>query len=340
MRNIFQWIAWGGSIVGMFLYSVCHKPNVCLDRSERLLLVERGVTLEQLALQLKQEGYIQRETTFLWTAYLLRYNPQKSAGHYRLTHCMSNWEAIKKLRASMQHPVKVAFATADGIPSLVEQLVKRTGLSKKRLLDLLHNPQYVARYGFSTENVLTMFIPATYEVYWTITEEQLLSKIHAHYTYFWNKQRLHKAANMSLTPIAVSILASIVQSETNDLQEASIITGVYLNRIRRKMPIQACPTVAYALKKQLPTVQRILEKDIEIDSPYNSYRSIGLPPGPITLPSVAMIDAVLNYVQHDYLFFSAREDFSGLHYFTTSFAAHVKNANKYRKALDALKIMR
>ena len=207
---------------------------------------------------------------------------------------------------------------------------------------MLNDSTILSTYGFTPENVLTMFIPNTYEVYWTITAEKLLAKMYVAYQHFWNITRLAQSKKNKLTPIEVSILASIVQSETNHLQDAAMIAGVYMNRLKCNMRIESCPVLLYSFKHNEDTEikKRVLWEDTYINSPYNSYRKKGLPPGPITLPSVAMIDAVLNYVKHHYFYFSAKEDFSGLHYFSKTYQEHFKNANKYRKALNAKKVMR
>ncbi|ROT47516.1 endolytic transglycosylase MltG [Candidatus Cardinium hertigii] len=319
-------------------YGICYRANILLGQPDRLLIIPRACTLDQLTTQLKKAGYIKNATTFLWTAYILRYKPQYAPGQYQLISNMNNWQLVKMLRGAMQYPVKITFSTATNKEDLVAQLVKRIGIPQEELLHLLNDAKQLLNYGFSAENILTMFIPDSYEVYWTITAEQLLYKIYSNYKRFWNATRLEKAAKMQLSPISVSILASIVQSETNDQQEAAIIAGVYVNRLKRKMPLQSCPVLIYALKEKGIVAKRVLKNDTYIY--INQYRKKELPSGPIALPSVHMIDAVLNYIQHDYLFFSAKEDFSGLHYFTNNYKTHVNNANKYRRVLNALKIMR
>lgn len=341
-KSKIQWILASSCIIYFAFYTICCSVNILVDEPDRLFIIPRGCTLHQLKNKLKKEGYIKNETTFLLVAYLLRYNPRLAPGQYRLTKNMSNWQAVKMLRGAMQQPVKITFSTQSNKRSLVKQLVKHTGIEQEALRSLLNDAQRLATYGFTPENILTMFIPDTYEVYWTITAEQLLSKMYAAYQHFWNTTRRDKATKIQLSPIAISILASIVQSETNNLQEAAMIAGVYLNRLKRKMPIQSCPTLIHALKdkNKKTNFKRVLLHDTYINSPYNSYRNKGLPPGPIALPSVAAIDAVLNYVKHDHLFFSAKEDFSGLHYFTHSFEEHKKNASRYKRVLNKKKVIR
>ncbi|WP_342265565.1 endolytic transglycosylase MltG [Cardinium endosymbiont of Philonthus spinipes] len=338
LKKSIQWMVGLGFLLSITLYAILGHPNIYPPN--RLLIIPRGCTRHQLKEQLQKEGYIKYGVTFLWAAYLLRYHPRCTPGQYQLLGNMNNWQVVSMLRGGRQHPVKLTFSTAANKASLVDQLVRRIGINKEALAALLDDPKKLSSYGFTPENVLTMFIPNSYEVYWNITPEQLLSKMHLAYQHFWNSTRMHKAKQIQLSPTQVSILASIVQAETNDLKEAALIAGVYLNRLKRNMRLQSCPMLVYALRKKQSVVNRVLQKDTYINSPYNSYRKKGLPPGPIGLPSIAMIDAVLNYIPHDYLFFSAKEDFSGLHYFTHDYTEHVKNAHKYRKALNKLNIMR
>lgn len=319
-------------------YLILAWPNV--DETNRSLIIPRGCKRNQLKNKLKNEGYISNGTTFLWTAYLLKYHPKNKPGHYQLVGKMNNWQIVRMLRSGAQHPVRLTFSAATNLAGLVDQLVDPIGVSKEALWKILRDDRQLSCYGFTSENVLTLFIPDTYEVYWTINAEQLLLKMYLAYQNFWNQKRLSKAQEIGLSPIDVSILASIVQAETNDQEEAAIIAGVYLNRLKRNMRLDSDPMLIYALKKDQPNIRRVLQKDTYIDSPYNSYRRKGLPPGPIGLSSKAMIDAVLNYIPHNYLFFSAKEDFSGRHYFAQTYKEHLKNARKYTQALDKLKIMR
>lgn len=327
--------------ISYLFYNIFLCPNILCNPSNPLLVIPKTITLEKLVDKLIHDGYIKNASSFVWTAYLLRYNPSNTPGLYQLKPNMSNFQAVKLLRSGRQTPVKLTFSTAQNTEDLVAQLTKRIGIDTNSLLVYLNDPKTLATYGFTPNNVLTMFIPNTYEVYWTITPEKLLSKMYTAYKNFWNDVRLKKLKRMGLMAIEASILASIVQSETTMNQEAMMIAGVYMNRLKRNMRIQSCPVLLYYLKtKNNESRNRLLCKDTHIQSDYNSYRKKGLPPGPITLPSRAMIDAVLDYTKHDYLYFSAKEDFSGSHYFTKDYQEHVRNANKYRRALNKKKIMR
>ena len=181
-----------------------------------------------------------------------------------------------------------------------------------------------------------MFIPNTHEVYWTISAEQLLEKFKKEYDKFWNEGRLAKAKVLNMTPVEVSILASIVQAETRHNDESPRIAGLYLNRLKMGMPLQADPTLIYAIGNF--DIQRVLNVHKEIDSPYNTYKYAGLPPGPINFPSIISIDAVLNHEEHNYIYMCAKEDFSGYHNFTASLREHNNNARKFQQALNRARI--
>jgi UPF0755 protein len=186
-------------------------------------------------------------------------------------------------------------------------------------------------YGFNKDNIICMFIPNTYEVYYTISADQLIERMYDEYQNFWNEERKQKANELGLSPIEVSILASIVQAESIKRDEAPIIAGLYLNRLKQGIPLQADPTLVFAVGDF--TIKRVLNEHKEVESPYNTYKNKGLPPGPINMPEIATIDAVLNYKPSNYLYMCAKEDFSGYHNFTASYNEHLKNARRYQAAL-------
>ncbi len=178
-----------------------------------------------------------------------------------------------------------------------------------------------------------MFIPNTYEVYWTTSPVNFAKRMKIEYDRFWNNGRLEKAGRLGLTPVEVSILASIVQEETIKKAEKPVVAGLYINRLKRGIPLQADPTLKFAIKDF--TIKRVLNKHLETDSPYNTYLNAGLPPGPINFPEISSIEAVLNYKKHNYLYMCAKEDFSGYHNFSSTLAEHNRNARRYRNTLDS-----
>ncbi|MFW5793180.1 MAG: endolytic transglycosylase MltG, partial [Bacteroidota bacterium] len=217
-------------------------------------------------------------------------------------------------------------------------IAKRIEADSLSIINILNNDEVMKKYDLNSENASLMFIPNTYEVYWNTSAEELLNRMHSEYKKFWNEERLQKASNMNMTPQQVGVLASIVQQETNYLDEMDRIAGVYINRINMGMPLQADPTIVFAHGDF--TINRVLKTHLEINSPYNTYINKGLPPGPISLPSPQAIDRVLNYEKHDYLYFCAKEDFSGYHAFAKTLQQHLINARRYQQELNYQKILR
>ena len=191
---------------------------------------------------------------------------------------------------------------------------------------------FCRQYGYDTATMACLFIPNTYEVYWNTSLEDFMKRMQKENTIFWNKERLRLAEATGLTPNEVVTLASIVDEETANNAEKPMVAGMYINRLRTGMPLQADPTVKFALHDF--SLRRIYHNHLNVESPYNTYRNTGLPPGPIRIPSIAGIDAVLNHVKHDYLYMCAKEDFSGTHNFARTYREHLANAAKYSKALN------
>jgi UPF0755 protein len=200
----------------------------------------------------------------------------------------------------------------------------------------MRDANLVSQYGFDTTTILAMFIPNTYEMYWNTSAKKLFKKMHGEYKKFWTEERLQKAEALGLTPIQVSVLASIVEAETQQNSEKSRIAGVYLNRLKSGMPLQADPTVKFAVGDF--AIKRILGGHTQTDSPYNTYKYTGLPPGPINLPSSVSIDAVLGAEKHKYFYFCASPTSPGFHDFSENYRDHINNANKYHTHLNNNKI--
>ncbi len=322
----------------LLFYNVFMRPNILVEKPEKQLNIPHGTSFRELKNTLQKQGYVSDLASFSLLARLMRYNCRMIPGAYQLATNMSNWEAIRVLRAGTQHPVKITFhhvRTKEELAAKITQNIEIDATDFKKLLD---NAAFVRQHGFNLDNVMTMFIPNTYEVYWTITPEGLFTRMHKEYQRFWNASRRNQAKSLQLTPIDISILASMVQSETNKVEEAPLIAGVYINRLRRKMALQSCPTLLYALADS--SLRRVLHQYKTLDSPYNTYKYKGLPPGPINLPTVAMIDAVLNSTVSDYLYFVAKEDFSGYHYFAKSLREHLRYARRYQKFLNQTRVYR
>lgn len=262
---------------------------------------------------------------------------QPKPGHYRFANEISNRELIRRLQLGEQTPIKLSFTQSIRTR---EQLAGYMG--KKLLLDSaevilrLNDKEYLAHFGLTPETAVCLFIPNTYEVYWTMSADQLFARMQKEYQRFWNEDRLAKAKKLGLTPTEVATIASIVASETNRKEEHPIIASIYINRLNRGISLQACPTVIYAVGDF--SMRRVLKRHLNIDSPYNTYKNRGLPPGPIRLASPDVIDAVLNSPKTDYLYMCANPDFSGTHIFSSSYAKHSAVAHQYQRALNERKV--
>lgn len=313
-------------------------PNFLTNKPAKRLCIPQDTTFPALQAKLQQEGYITYVMPFRILARLMRYDRRVMAGAYNISTNMGNLAAIRLLRSGMQQPVKVTLTQARTKQELAEQLTRPLALDAKQLLQLLENDARIAKYGFNQDNILAMFIPNTYELYWTVSASALFERMYREYKVFWNNRRLTQAQSIPLTPIEVATLASIMQCETNKIEEAPLIAGVYINRLHKKIALGSDPTLLYILND--PSIKRVLKKHRDLKSPYNTYKNRGLPPGPICMPSIAMTDAVLNFTKHRYFYFSAKEDFSGYHYFANSFKQHLRNARRYQKALNQAKIYR
>lgn len=317
----------------LFLY-----PNILVKQPSKQVHIKQGTSFSQLQDILEQGRYLSNTSSFRLLARLMHYDRKVIPGAYQLQSNMSNWQAIRLLRAGIQRPIKVVIHDVKNKADLAHQLTRNLEISANALEQLLYDPIFLDSYGFRLETVLAMFIPNTYEVYWNTSAKKLFARMHKEYQRFWNQARINQAKAMKLIPVEVATLASIVQKETSKVEEAPIIAGVYINRLKKKIALGSDPTLLYILND--PTARRVLYKHKTLESPYNTYKYRGLPPGPICSPSIEMIDAVLKYTAHDYLYFSAKEDFSGYHYFARSYEKHLRNARRYRRALNQARIYR
>lgn len=253
-------------------------------------------------------------------------------GKYIITPDESARDILNKLTRGLQTPTRVVFNNVRLKNDLAESIGNQLMFSADDLLALLKDSTFCAGYGYDTTTIITIFIPNTYEVYWDITPEKFVERMNKEYDKFWNPQRLEKAKALNLTPKQVSSLAAIVEEECSYTDEYPIVARLYLNRLQRGQLLQADPTLKYAAGDF--TIKRVLNTHKEIDSPYNTYKYVGLPPSPIRIPNIKAIDAVLNPDDNNYLYMCAKEDFSGRHNFTTNLAQHNRNAQNYQQALN------
>lgn len=321
-----------------YLYQVFNTPNLLVKQGKMRLKIPTGANFNTVMDSLMAANALTDPISFAFVARWMDYQKQVKPGLYLLQADMSNREAIRLLQKGEQLPINITLSTARLKSELPDKLCNQLEANPAEFAALLNDETVCAQAGFNTENILCMFLPNTYEVYWTYTAEKLFNRFKREYDKFWNQDRREKAKALDLTPIEVSILASIVEGETQKTDERPRVAGVYLNRLKRGIPLQADPTVVFAVGDF--SIRRVLEVHLQTESPYNTYKYKGLPPGPINLPSLSSIEAVLNAEKHNYLFFCAREDLSGYHNFAENGAQHQANAEKYRRALNKMKIYR
>ncbi len=312
-------------------YQIVYTPNVLVDREDQMFIVRNGYTYRQVQEDLAKGRFVNDFVSFSFLARLMDYDKEIKPGRYLLERNMTNVAAIRVLRAGIQEPVNITFTHVRLLSELGDKITKNTGVSSGEFYEALDEFVATNNEGFTKETILCMFLPNTYEVYFNVLPEGLVERMRTEYKKFWNEKRLESAKKIELTPIEVSILASIVQAETVKQDEAPIIAGLYINRMKKDMALQADPTLVFAVGDF--TLKRVLNEHKEVDSPYNTYTHTGLPPGPINMPRIAIIDAVLDYANHNYIYMCAREDFSGYHNFAGTLTEHSKNARKYQTAL-------
>lgn len=314
-----------------YTYQICYTPNILVGGENRVLIIPNDATFETLQKQLHEGQYVQDLISFSFLAKLMDYDEKIKPGRYTMRANMNNLDAIRFLRLGLQEPVKITFNNVRLIPDLSEKITRNLAMTPQEFEAGLVQFAMTNTYGFNKDNVLCMFIPNTYEVYYNVKVESLLERMYEEYQNFWNEERMQKANALGMSPVEVSILASIVQAETVKSDEAPIIAGLYINRLKKQIPLQADPTLVFAVGDF--TLKRVLNEHKEVNSPYNTYKNTGLTPGPINMPEINSINAVLDYFKSDYIYMCAKEDFSGRHNFSASYQEHLRNAQRYQNAL-------
>lgn len=320
---------------GIFYYLRFFGPNVT-DKQE-YLYIKTGSTLDDVYRSITQQGIVKDTTSFLQSAQSMKFVKVKP-GKYRLKSGMSNRNLINMLKSGNQEPVTLAFHNIrlkDQFAGFVSKKIEADSVSVLRLLD---SAKFAEQHGFTTDNIYTVFIPNSYQLYWNTSADKLFDKMYANYQKFWTPERKQKAAALKLTPQEVSVLASIVDAEALRDDEMPTIAGLYLNRLNKGMKLQSDPTVIFSVNDY--TIKRVLYRDLLTNSPYNTYMYKGLPPGPIMMPSINAINSVLDNKKTDYLYMCAKADFSGNHAFATNEAEHKVNAKAFQQALNDRNIKR
>ena len=317
-----------------YFWQTLKSANLNVDgKGNAVLYIPKGGTYEGVVDSLNRQKLIHDQISFGFVSKTMKYRDLIKPGRYEIEPNMSNKNLVSKLRSGDQDAVKLTFNNIRLKSELAERLASNLSIDKDVLLEKLNDPAGCEKYGFTTNDIMCMFLPDTYFMWWTLTEDQFLDRMKNEYDIFWNAERLKKAALTTMSPKEIGIMASIVQSETNKTAEQPTVAGVYVNRIKQGIPLQADPTVKFAVGDF--SLKRILKVHLKINSPYNTYKIQGLPPGPITLPEKKAIDAVLNYGKHDFIYFCAKEDFSGFHNFASNLSDHNANARKFHQAMNA-----
>lgn len=300
------------------------------------IIIPPNATYDQVLDSLRTHQILKNEKALHWVAKKKDYPQNIKAGNYAFNKGMNTNQIVNMLRAGNQTPVSVIFNNLRFIDELAGSVAKDIQPDSLELLDYLTDSAVIHGYGFDPYSFHAMFIPNTYEFYWTTTPKQFADRMSGEYKRFWNDERRAKAKALGLTPVEVSTVASIVQEETTKADEKPRVAGLYLNRIKRGMLLQADPTIKFAVGDF--SINRILTKHLTVDSPYNTYTHAGLPPGPINFPEISSIEAVLNAEGHNYLYMCASDEFNGYHNFATTLREHNQNARRYQEALNARKI--
>lgn len=322
----------------ILIYKIKFSADVVPFGGKAVLLIPTGSSYSQVKDSLMSHLIIKNLKIVDWLAKKKKYTGLIKPGRYVIGRSLSYLDLINILRAGNQVPVKVTFNNITTLNDLSGKIGSQIEADSTQLIRFFALEDNYRKDGFTRENIISLFIPNTYELYWNTSAIGLYNRMLKEFRKFWNEERLSKAHVENLTQAEVAILASIIDDEASKSDEKPRIAGVYLNRIRKGIPLQADPTIKFALNDF--TLRRILFKDLEVSSPYNTYKHTGFPPGPVGCPTIEGIDAVLNAEKSDYLFFVARPDFSGYHNFSRTLSEHNRYAILYQKELDKRKIFK
>ena len=323
------------SMVFSHLHSLYFGPSVLKSYQ---LFIRPEDNFEKVLALLTENGCLERVGPFKKMAWLKEYDKNVRPGAYKLQPGWSVNTLVNILRSGTQTPVMVTFNNIRTWEELSGRLARQLESDSASFARLFKDDSVAIKMGYKPETLQALFIPNTYSFYWTTSPAGFLNRMKREYDQFWNETRRLKARALGLNTVEVATLASIVQEESNKNDEKPVIAGVYLNRLKGNIPLQADPTIRYALKDF--TIRRVLRTHLAVESPYNTYLNPGLPPGPINFPEISSLDAVLNFKQHDFLYFCAKEDFSGYHNFAKTLYEHNLNAQKYQAALNRMKIFK
>lgn len=324
----------GGFTYYFFFTSLSHQETT------EYLYIDKDDTIDSVEAKLSPIARPHAMSAFNTLVRHSSYGDNIRTGRYAIRKGEGALQVFRHLKNGLQSPVHLVIPSVRTLDRLAAEVSKKLMLDSTELVQALNNEELCHQLGYDTTTIACLFIPNTYDIYWNVSAEKLLERMKSESEHFWTAERKEKAQQMKLDPVEVMTLASIVDEETANNQEKPMVAGMYYNRLMLRnaeypngMPLQADPTIKFAWKQF--DLKRIYHKLLTIDSPYNTYKYAGLPPGPIRIPSVAGIEAVLNYVHHDYIYMCAKEDFSGTHNFARTYEEHTANARRYAQALNA-----
>jgi UPF0755 protein len=321
-------------IFGYRYYNMIFSQNVPNELKTDLVRVPTGSDFDEVVGLLKIQGFIEDETSFRWVANQMNYNknPMRE-GQYKIEAGISNKRLVSILRGHRQTPVQFVIHNKRILPQVAGACGRNFQADSLDFLKVLMDEKFWKEHGYNLETAMSVFIPNTYQIYWTVTPEEFCVRMIKEHDDFWKKDnRKAKAKALGFSEEEVYTLASIVETESQHKPERPRIAGVYVNRLRIGIPLQADPTLVFAMKDF--TLRRVLTVHTKVESPYNTYKYAGLPPGPIYMSSISSIDAVLNAEKHDYLYFCAKPDLSRTHNYAKTLSAHNVNARNYQRWLN------
>lgn len=321
-----------GTAYYYFLYPQFHpqeKVYVYIDRDD---------TADSVYHKVASIGNAHNFNGFKWISTYQNFDQNIRTGRYAIQPRDNVYQLFSRISRGHQTPINLTIGSVRTLDRLARSVGKQLMVDSAEIARQLFDNNFQQTLGYQSETMHCLFIPETYQVYWDMSVDEFFERMQKEHRRFWNDERRAKAKSIGITPEEVCTLASIVEEETNNNEEKPTVAGMYINRLHIGMPLQADPTVKYALQEF--ALRRISNENLRVQSPYNTYIHTGLPPGPIRIPTAKGIDSVLNYVKHDYIYMCAKEDFSGTHNFASNYTAHMANARKYWKALNERKIFK
>lgn len=320
---------------GIFLYFSLFASEFQTDK-KAYVYVDRDDTQDSIIVKVEQAGMPRGMKVFRWLMNNIGDAKTIHTGRYLINPGDGNYPVFRRISKGQQSPLNFAINDIRTAGQLAKKIGNQLMIDSAEVAVRLNDSVFCADLGFNKETIVCLFIPNTYELYWNISTADLFKRMKKEYTQFWDEERLNKAKSIGFTPSEVCTIASIVEEETNNEAEKPMVAGLYINRLHKGMKLQADPTVKFAVQDF--TIKRVTGAYLRSDSPYNTYKFLGLPPGPIRIPSIKGVDAVLNYTHHNYIYMCAKEDFSGTHNFAATWEEHQVNAKKYQDELNKRKI--